>query len=162
MTWLGSYLGSTWALVLVVALVVAALGAIAFFARNWKAAVASVLVLGCGFAYLQVDKNAYARRVAEEAAEKVAALEARINVLNAANESDAMQAIADQARISQLEDQARAKAPDTPQSRLVCLDRSAARRVSAIRYADPGERGTAAGTGRHSGLLSRGRGTARP
>ena len=155
LSWIGSYLAANFALVTVTGLAVAALGAIAFFARNWKAAVAAAAVLGAGFAYQQIEKSAYQRRVAEEAAAQVDQLKQRLNVLNAASEQDARRAAADQARISDLEEQARAKPAATDQSRHVCFDRTATRRVSAIRWAEPGGSRAADGAGRHPKLFSR-------
>lgn len=162
MLWLLSYVGANWALILVVVLAVAGLGAVAFFAKNWKVAVAALAVLAAGFAYQQIDKNAYQRRVAEEAADKVRALEERLNVLNAANEQDAMRATADAARISELEDKTNAMPPPASPGRAGGLDRAAARRVSAIRWADPGQGGPATGAIRHPDLLSRRRRPAGP
>lgn len=72
--WALSYLGSTWVLILVIALVIAALGALAWFSHNWKLIAAAVLILAVGFAYMHVDKQAYARRVAEESAAQVTKL----------------------------------------------------------------------------------------
>lgn len=128
MPWTLSYIGSNFALILVVVLAVVALGAVAWFAKNWKVAVAAVVVLGLGLAYQQIDKNAYQRRVAEEAAAKVAVLQSRINELAKINQADTERALADAAEIARLE----TLAGDTPANDRPCLDVDAARRVRAI------------------------------
>lgn len=157
MSWGLSYLGANFSLVVVVMLLVAGLGAIAFFAKNWKAAVAAGAVLAAGFAYQHVDKIGYQRRIAEEAQQQVEALERRLDVLNAANEADALRARADADRISELE----GKVHETPANDRVALDRAAVGRVSAIRW-DAGDGGAAAGTGGSAKLLPRRGAAARP
>ncbi len=127
--WFLSYVGANWALILVVALAVIALGAVAWFARNWKVAVAALAILAAGFAYQQIDKNAYQRRVAEEAAKQIKTLQDRITTMNKANDENAERAINDAAEIGRL----RALAGDTPANDAPCLDRDAAERVFRIR-----------------------------
>ncbi|WP_448043829.1 hypothetical protein [Bradyrhizobium liaoningense] len=129
MMWALSYIGSTWALILVVILAVAAFGALAWFSANWKLLAASVLILAAGFAYMHIDKQAYARRVAEEAAARVEVLENRIIAMNKAAAEHAIRTIEDTARIADLE----SKVNDTPPNALRCLDRAGARRVRDIR-----------------------------
>jgi positive regulator of sigma E activity len=75
--WFLSYWAANFALIIVVTLAVVALGAVAWFAKNWKVAVAAAAVLAAGFAYMQIDKSAYQRRVAEEAAAQVKLLQGR-------------------------------------------------------------------------------------
>jgi glucan phosphoethanolaminetransferase (alkaline phosphatase superfamily) len=127
--WLLSYIGGNFALILVVFLAVVALGAVAWFAKNWKVAVTAVVILGAGFAYMQIDKNAYQRRVAEETAAEVNALKARIALTNAAAEREAKRAIADAEQISEL----KRKASETPPNAGECFDAAAADRVRSIR-----------------------------
>lgn len=127
--WFLSYIGSNFALILVVTLAVIAVGAVAWFAKNWKVAVAALVILAAGFAYMQIDKNAYQRRVAEEAAAEVNALKVQIALTNAAAERDAQRAIADAEQISEL----KRKASDTPANSGECFDVNAADRVRAIR-----------------------------
>lgn len=129
MQWLLSYVGSTWALILVVVLAVVVLGAIAWFAKNWKVAVVALIVLGAGLAYQQIDKNAYQRRVSEEKAAEIKLLNARIATLSKVNEEHAERATNDAAEIGRLE----ALAKDTPANDSPCLDRDAAERVFRIR-----------------------------
>lgn len=128
MQWVLSYVGSNFALIAVVVLAVIALGAVAWFAKNWKVAVAAVVILGAGLAYQQIDKNAYQRRVAEEAAEKVKILQGRLDTMNQANQANAERALQDAARISELETQAN----ETPANAGDCLDRDGAGRVRSI------------------------------
>jgi apolipoprotein N-acyltransferase len=126
--WALSYLGANFALVLVVVLAVVALGAVAWFAKNWKVAVAAVAVLAAGLAYQQVDKTAYQRRVSEEAAAKVAVLQGRLDTLRDVNQADAERALAANARIAELE----ARAAQTPANDTACLPEDAAKRVGDI------------------------------
>ena len=127
--WLLSYLGANFALALVVLLAVVALGAVAWFAKNWKVAVAAACVLAAGLAYQQVDKTAYQRRVSEEAAARVAVLQGRLDTLRDVNQADAERALAANARIAELE----ALAAQTPANDAACLPEDAAKRVGDIR-----------------------------
>jgi apolipoprotein N-acyltransferase len=127
--WALSYLGSTWVLILVIALVVMALGALAWFSRNWKLIAAAVFILAAGFAYMHVDKQAYARRLAEESAAQVRTLQGHIKTLNDAADADAKLARADADRISKLESQVN----ETPPNAQRCLDRAGAGRVRNIK-----------------------------
>jgi cell division protein FtsX len=127
--WALSYLWANFALILVVTLAVVGLGFLAFFLKNWKAALAAVVVLGLGFAYMQIDKNAYQRRVSEEAAERVDALKKQIKNMNEAAEADALRAIEDANKIAELE----TKANETPANSGACLDIDGARRVRNIK-----------------------------
>jgi apolipoprotein N-acyltransferase len=129
MQWALSYIGTNVALIVVVALLVIALGAVAWFAKNWKVAVAAVLILAAGLAYQQIDKNAYERRVSEEAAEKVKTLQARIDTMNQINQANAERAIEDATKIAEME----RIASETPANAGACLDRDAAGRVRSIK-----------------------------
>lgn len=127
--WVLSYLGANFALVLVVVLAVVALGAVAWFARNWKVAVAAVVVAAAGLYAQQFDKNGYNRRVAEEVAEQTRVLQGRLDTLQAVNTADAERALAANARIAELE----ALAAQTPANNNQCLPEDAAKRVGDIR-----------------------------
>jgi apolipoprotein N-acyltransferase len=127
--WFLSYLGANFALILVVVLLVVALGAIAWFAKNWKVAVAAVLVVCAGLGYQQIDKNAYQRRVSEEAAERVAVLQSRLDTLQAVSQADAERALKASAIITELERTANM----TPPNNGPCLDANAASRVGDIK-----------------------------
>lgn len=124
--WILSYIGSNAALIVVVVLVVIALGAVAWFAKNWKVAVAAIVVLAVALAYQQIDKNAYERAVAAQAAAQVKVLQGRLAALNKINADNAEQALADAAEIQRLQQQ-------TPPNSSPCLDVDAAKRIGAIR-----------------------------
>lgn len=127
--WALSYIGSNFALILIVVLAVVALGAIAWFAKNWKVAVAALLVLGAGLAYQHIDKTAYQRRVSEEAAAEVATLKGRLATLQKQTAADAERAKADAAYIDSLE----ALVSETPANDKPALDQSTAGRIGAIK-----------------------------
>lgn len=127
--WALSYIGSNFALILVVVLAVVALGAVAWFAKNWKVAVAALLVLGAGLAYQHIDKTAYQRRVSEEAAAEVATLKGRLATLQKQTAADAERAKADAAYIESLE----ALAGETPPNNTPAIDKSTANRIGAIK-----------------------------
>jgi apolipoprotein N-acyltransferase len=129
MLWLLSYIGSNFALILVVTLAVAALGAFAWFARNWKAAVAALALLAAGFTYMQIDKSVYQRRVAEEAASKVRVMEDRLRIMSAISKAYTDSYVVDQNALNEL----KRRASETPPNNAPCLDRDAARRVQSIR-----------------------------
>lgn len=127
--WFLSYLGANFALILVVVLLVLALGAIAWFAKNWKVAVAAILLVCAGLGYQQIDKSAYQRRVSEEAAERVAVLQGRLDTLQAVSQADAERALKASAVITELE----RTASLTPPNAGPCLDEGAAGRVGGIK-----------------------------
>lgn len=129
MMWALSYLWANFALIAVVTLAVVGLAVLAFFLKNWKAALAALVVLGLGFAYMQIDKSAYQRRVSEEAAEKVKALTDQIDNMNKVAEADVQRAIEDATKIAELE----GKANETPANNGACLDIDGARRVRDIK-----------------------------
>jgi len=128
MPWILSYVGSHFALIIATVLAVILLGAVAWFAKNWKVAVAAVAVVVAGLAYQQIDKSAYQRRVAEEAAAQVKTLQGRLNTVNAVNEAYGKRYASDQKELSELRKLAR----ETPANSSPCLDRDAARRVRSI------------------------------
>jgi hypothetical protein len=129
MQWALSYLGANAALVSVTGLSVVALGAIAFFTKNWKAGVAAILVLAAGFAYMQIDKSAFARAQAAQAAKVVATLEGRLATLQHQTKADADRAKVDADYIEALE----IAASETPPNAAACLPVDASKRVGAIR-----------------------------
>lgn len=129
MMWLLSYVWANFALIAVVTLAVVGLAVLAFFLKNWKAALAALVILGAGFAYMWIDKTAYQRRVSEEAAEKVLALENHIKKMNDAAEAHDKRAAEDATKIAELE----VKANETPANSGACLDIDSARRVRDIK-----------------------------
>lgn len=127
--WALSYIGSNFALILVVVLAIVALGAVAWFARNWKVAVAALLVLGAGLAYQHVDKTAYQRRVNEEAVATVKRLQGRLDTLQKQSAADAERAKADAAYIESLE----ILADETPKNDTPAIDKDTANRIGAVK-----------------------------
>lgn len=128
MTWILSYIGGNFGLILFTVLAVVALCAVAWFAKNWKVVVAAVAILAAGFIYMQIDKSAYQRRVAEEAAAQVKLLNDRIVVMEIVSKNDGARAAINQEYITKLEEEA----SDTPKNAGVCLDAAGARRVRSI------------------------------
>lgn len=129
MPWILSYLGANFALIAVVVLLVIALGAIAWFAKNWKVAVAAILLVCAGLGYQQIDKNAYQRRVSEEAAAQVQVLQGRLDTLAAVTAEDAKSAKADSEYIKALE----TVIGDTPPNATVCLDAETSKRIGDVK-----------------------------
>lgn len=129
MMWLLSYLGSTFGLILVATVAVISLGVIAWVSKNWKVALAAAVVLAASFAYMQIDKNAYQRRVAEETREQIVVLQSRLATLQNVAKADAFRAAAFKQQLDKLERQA----SETPPNPTACLPRDAAGRVRAIR-----------------------------
>ncbi len=127
-----------------------ALGAFAWFAKNWKAAVAAVVLVAAGFAYQQADLGGYKRRLDEEKAAQIELLQTRLLTLAIVSEKDHQQVISDNFLNSKMKQ----LASETPKNDGPCLDADAARRVWAIR-------GTVSGPApvparRHSILFPRG------
>lgn len=129
MTWVLSYLGANFALVIVVVLAVLALGTVAWFAKNWKVGAAAVAILVAGLAYQQIDHNAYKRAQAEQKARELRILQDRIGALLTISAADAQRAKVAEATIEALRSQAR----DTPANSAACLPQDAAKRVGGIR-----------------------------
>lgn len=129
MAWALSYIGSNFALILVVVIAVVALGAVAWFAKNWKVAVAALAVLAAGLAYQHIDKNAYQRRVSEEAAAQVKVLQGRLDTLAKQSAADAARAKADADYIEALE----ALASETPPNDTPAIDKGTANRIGAVK-----------------------------
>lgn len=129
MDWLLSYVGSTVGLISVTGLSFVALAAIAVFTRNWKAGVAAIIVLAAGFAYMHIDKQAYQRRVSEEAAAQVALLRGRLETLQKQGEAHAERAKIDAAYIDLLE----SEHGETPANATPGIPADVAKRIGAIR-----------------------------
>jgi cell division protein FtsB len=124
-----SYLGAHWTLIIVVVLAVAVLGYLAFILKNWKAALAAVVLVMAGLAYQSADLAGYKRRVNEEAQAQVKLLNSRLAVLEAVSKAYNARAAYDAATIKKLEDEAK----ETPANSDQCLPADAARRVRSIR-----------------------------
>lgn len=126
MQWAASYIGSNFALIAVVVLVVAALVVIAIFSRNWKVAVAALIVTAAGLGYQHLDKMIYQRFVAEQAANEIAMLKGRLKTLSDANEAHAKRAAADADEIETLK-------TETPKNDKPAIDAETAKRIGKIR-----------------------------
>jgi hypothetical protein len=124
-----SYIVSNWELIIVVVLAVVALGSAAWFLKNWKIAVAAVVIAAFGFAYQSANMAGFDRAVAIQTAERTAILQGRLNALQTLALKDNMQAQLDAKRINDLE----SIANDTPKNDGFCLDASAVGRVQSIR-----------------------------
>lgn len=125
-----SYIGAHWFLILSVVGISAALAAVAWFTKNWKAAVAAIVLVFFGLAYQSADLGGYKRRVDEAKAEQIKTLTDRLAVTNLVTSMDAYVALANAKLNTQMEDLAR----ETPANAAVCLDAAAAHRVWAVRH----------------------------
>jgi hypothetical protein len=78
---------------------------------------------------MHIDKAAYQRRVAEEAAAQVKVLQGRLDTVNAINSAYNARYSTDQKAIAQL----KKAASETPKNDAACLPLDAARRVRSIK-----------------------------
>jgi hypothetical protein len=124
-----SYIASNWELIVVVVLAVIALGAAAWFLKNWKIAVAAIVIAAFGFAYQSANMAGFNRAVAIETAVRTKLLQGRLDTLTTLAVKDNEQAIVDAKRINDLE----SIANETPKNDGFCLDASAVGRVQSIR-----------------------------
>lgn len=129
MPWTLSYIAGNSSLIIGFVALIAALGAFAFFARDWRALVAALVVLAVGMGVQQIDKSAYERALSEQKARELAVLQKRIDQLAKINQADTERALADAAEIARLE----ALAGDTPPNDHPCLPMDASKRIDAIR-----------------------------
>lgn len=125
---LGLYFASHWMLVIIAVLVVAALGALGFFLKNWKMIVAAIVVAIFGFMYQGAVTSGIKLQMEKDAAAQVELLQGRIDTLNTIAASHALRLKADDEYTDGLEDQA----SETPKNDTLCLDAAAASRVRAI------------------------------
>lgn len=123
------YLMAHWVLVLVAVLSVVALGVAAWVFKNWKLALAAIVVAILGFMYQGAVMHGINLQIANEAAGKIEVLEDRIDTLNKTAEAHNARALEDAAQIEKLETEAN----ETPANSSAALDRDAARRVRSIR-----------------------------
>jgi CBS-domain-containing membrane protein len=124
-----SYIGAHWALIVVVVLATMALGYLAFVLRNWKVALAAIVLVCAGLAYQSADLAGYKRRVNEESAARITQLESRIAVLDTLQNDNARRALADSLEISRLE----GLASETPPNNGACFDAATSRRVRDVK-----------------------------
>lgn len=123
-----SYIFAHWFLILSVITGTVALVAFAWFAKNWKAAVAAVVLVMAGLFYQSADIGGYKRALDERKAEQIRMLNDRIATLSLINAADTQRVLSDAKLNNQLEDLSR----DTPPNTGACLDRAAAGRVRSI------------------------------
>jgi hypothetical protein len=123
------YLAAHWTLVLAVVLGVVGLGAAAFFLKNWKFAVAAIVLAIAGFLYQGAVTHGIQLQMARDAAIKVALLNGRLEAINKIAAQDADLARANAQRISELE----SLANDTPKNDGACLDLDAVNRLRNIK-----------------------------
>jgi signal transduction histidine kinase len=129
-----SYIGAHWFLILSCIMLTIGLGAFAWFTKNWKAAVAAVVVVMAGLFYQSADLGGYKRALDEAKSAQIETLTNRVAVLSLLNAQDTYRAVADAKLNTQLE----TLASDTPPNAGPCLDAAAAHRVWAITGSGPG------------------------
>lgn len=123
------YLLSHWVLVLVAVLSVVGLGVAAWVFKNWKMALAAIVVAIFGFMYQGAVMHGINLQIANQAAEKIEILEDRIDVMNKAAALHSARAVEDAAKIEELENLAN----ETPANNGACLDIDSARRLRNIK-----------------------------
>ena len=123
------YLMSHWVLVLVAVLSVVGLGVAAWVFKNWKMALAAIVVAIFGFMYQGAVMHGINLQIANQAAEKIEILEDRIEVMNKAAALHSARAVEDAAKIEELENLAN----ETPANNGACLDIDGARRLRNIK-----------------------------
>lgn len=123
-----SYVMAHWELIVVCVLAVAALGYAAFVLKNWKVALAAIIIACCGLAYQGADMAGYNRKVAEDVAAQTQIYKQRVDALNTLALKDAARAKSDAEKIEALQKVADA----TPKNDNTCFDVGTTRRVRAI------------------------------
>jgi uncharacterized membrane protein (DUF106 family) len=124
-----TYFGAHWLIAIACILGVVAFGAVAWFLKNWKFAVAAIVLAIFGFLYQSAVTDGIKIQMAKDAQQRIEMLQSQIHKLNSANEADAQRAIEDQKTIEQLQEQVNA----TPKNDASCLDADSARRLHNIR-----------------------------
>lgn len=123
-----SYLGSHWLLFIGVLLAIVGLGAAAWFLKNWKFALAAIVVAVLGIAYQSANMEGYKRRVNEEAQAQIVLLQKRLLSMAMITQADNQRATADAYLNTKLD----ALSRETPYNASACLPVDATRRVRAI------------------------------
>ncbi len=123
------YLMSHWTLVLVTVLSVIGLGVASWVFKNWKMALAAIVVAIFGFMYQGAVMHGINLQVARDAAAKMEILEGRIDTMNKTAALHNKRAEEDAAKIEELENQAN----ETPANSGACIDVDSARRLRNIR-----------------------------
>lgn len=124
-----SYIMAHWFLILSVVGLAIGLAAFAWFTKNWKAALAAVLVVFMGLAYQSADLGGYKRALDEQKAAEIKLLHGRIATLSLVTSLDAQVAL-DHAKLNTALE---SLSFETPPNAAPCLDRAAAGRVRAVR-----------------------------
>ena len=128
-----SYIGAHWFLILSVVGIAAGLSAFAWFTKNWKAALAAIVLVFFGLAYQSADLGGYKRRLNEEKAQEIALLHDRLATMSMITSLDTQRVLSDAKLNTQLE----RLAFETPPNAGACLDRASARRVRSIGSEQP-------------------------
>lgn len=123
-----SYIMAHWFLILSVIGGTAALVAFAWFTKNWKAALAAVVLVFAALAYQSADLGGYKRALDEAKAREIAILQGRIDTLSLVGDLDAKRAAAD----AQLNHKDESLTLETPPNAGACLPRAAVSRLRAI------------------------------
>jgi len=124
-----TYLSANWLLVIIVILAVAIVGVCAFFLKNWKLAVATVVLIVFGLLYQNAVTSGIKIQMTKDAEEKTKLLTDRLDAANKTNDTYAAQAAKDAQTISDLE----AKANEIPENDSPCLDSDSVGRLRSIR-----------------------------
>ena|SRR5688500_9525796 len=127
--WFLSFVGANFSFIIAGVLVLIALIAFAWFARNWRAALAAAVLLSLGFAAMAVDRSAVKRTLNEQKARELSILQGRLDTLSKVAEAYAERASEDAATIETLREQASA----TPANDAACLPDDAAKRIGDVK-----------------------------
>lgn len=123
-----SYISAHWFLIISVVGGTAGLVAFAWFTKNWKAALAAVVLVMAGLAYQSADLGGYKRALDEQKSAEIELLKKRLLTVSMVTELDAQRARLDQELTLNL----KKLSSETPVNTAPCLDLAAARRVRAI------------------------------
>lgn len=124
-----TYLGGHWTLVIAAVLAVAACGALAFFLRSWKLAVAAIGIAIAGFLYQGSVTDGIKLQMQKDAAAKISMLESHISAIETANAEDTKRALQDADTIAQLQKQI----DETPKNDGSCGDLGFSKRMRDFR-----------------------------
>jgi hypothetical protein len=134
MTALGLYLATHWVLVIVVVLAVVGFGIAAWVFRNWKLALAAIVLAVAGFMYQGAVMHGINVQLEKDMAEQLEISNGRQATINTLTLKDAFQAKKDSDANEALE----RTASETPKNDGPCLAADAAHRVWSIRQAVTG------------------------
>lgn len=123
------YMASHWALVIAVTLIAVALGAAAFFLKNWKIAVVAVVLVAAGLSFQGAVQHGINLEIAKQVAAQTKVYKDRLETFQTIAAADALRATADKQVIDTLE----RLSSETPANNRVCFDAATTRRVHAVR-----------------------------